>query len=187
MAYKKLHKEIEIIINSRLENILSQVGLSDEDKDNIFTINGGLSNINSKKKNSNISGYNLFCREMFPEVKIENNGLATKDMLRIIASMWKELDQENKNNYNSRAKLIKPKTKQEKKLEKVNAKENKQTVKTINKNVKDSKLKISPKTSSSKLSSVKSTPAQSDNEQSGSTIKKLLAKLKSPKHHDDDE
>lgn len=116
MAYKKLHKEVEILITSRLENILSRVELSDEDKENILTINQGLSNINSKRKiQSNISGYNLFARESFPAVKVENDGLLTKDILKIIANMWKELDQEDKNNYNKRAKLIKPKTKEEKK------------------------------------------------------------------------
>lgn len=200
MAYKKLQKEIEALVNLRLENILSQINLPDEDKENILVINKKLSNISSKRKNSaNISGYNLFAREMFPEVKQENEGMPTKDLLRIIASMWQNLDKQEKDNLNERAKSIKPKTKQEKKQNKIQ--NNKQIAKTktltkSNKNVivvdnnKDSKHKFVPKTSDSKLSSakssVKSTPAQSDTEQSQGTIKNLLSKLKLQKSRTDE-
>jgi hypothetical protein len=179
--YKKLHKEIENIITSRLENILSQLDLSEEDLTHILGLNNQLSNNGSNRRiQSNISGYNLFYREMFPEVKADNPDTQTKDILKIIAGNWKEQNQKTKDDYNKRAKTIKPLTREEKKERQTN---NKLIPKTTN---KDTKEKQSSKTSSSKLlsskSSVKSTPAHSDNEQN---IKNLLAKLKSPNKHND--
>lgn len=128
--YKKLHKEIEILIKSRLESILSQLDLDDTDIEKIINLNEELSKINTRKKTlKNISGYNLFVREMFPEVKNNNQNIPTKDILKIIANFWKE--QDIKEDYNKRAKFIKPKIK-------------KSSSKRKNKDI-DSNLKLSNK------------------------------------------
>lgn len=136
-----------------------------------------------RKQQSNISGYNLFAREMFSSVKNDNQNLATKDILRIVASLWKEQDQDIKDDYNQKAKSIKPLTPQEKKERVTN---NKRVINSTNKTNtlnKNKDLKLSPKTSPSKLESVKSTPTRSGNE---INIKDLLAKIKSPRHQDNE-
>lgn len=183
MPYKKLHKEIELLINSRLKTILSQLDLNEEDLKIILDLNNELSaqSNKSRKINNNISGYNLFAREMFPSIKSENEGMPTKDMLRIIASLWKDADQDVKDDYNKRAKSIKPLTKEEKKQK--SSKNNKQAIKNTGKTKKnnDKTKGNTSKLSSNKLpankSSVKSTPAHSDTEQK-SSIQDLLNKIK---------
>lgn len=176
--YKKLHREIETIISSRLQQILSQTELSDADSKTILELNDELGK--TKKSIKNISGYNLFFREHFSQVKDDNPGTQTKDMLKIIASTWKEQNQDVKDDYNSRAKIIKPLTKEEKSKNKSNDK--KQSSKTT-KTIKSTKIVNKKERLADKLpsvvSSVKSTPIHSDTEQSQKSIKTLLAKLKS--------
>ncbi len=114
------------------------MNLNDNELKNIFDLNQEIRNqtLKVRKNTSNISGYNLFTREMFSSIKQDNEGLATKDLLRIIASLWnlwKNTDQDIKDHYNFRSKSISPKTKQEK------LKNNKQN--TIVKNDDQRKLK----------------------------------------------
>lgn len=135
MAYKKLHTEIEVIIQSRLETIFSQLNLNDEDLENVFNTNKKLSNTNIKKKS--ISGYNLFAREMFPDIKRENEGVMAKDVMRTVANLWKDIDQQTKDDYNERAKSIKPKTKEDKKQRQPNNKSNSKNKVLDNNNKKE--------------------------------------------------
>ncbi len=130
MSYNKLHKEIETLIQSRLETIFSQVTLGEDDLESILHLNKQLSNQSSiRKVNANISGYNLFTKELFPTVKSENEDMTTPDIIKVIANIWKnETDQQIKDDYNRRAKNIKPLTKENKK-------------KSINKISNDSKIK----------------------------------------------
>lgn len=65
----------------------------------------------SKRK---ISGYNLYAREMFPEIKDNNPGTLTKDLLVLIGAGWKALSKDQQADYKERAEDIEPSTKEEK-------------------------------------------------------------------------
>lgn len=109
---KKIYNDIEKYVEDRLIAVLNDVDLGDNvntailERNRFYSISK--SSVN-RKQTKNISGYNLFCRELFPSIKEDNEGVATKDLLRIIAATWKEQDQDTKNNFNQRAKSIPPK------------------------------------------------------------------------------
>ncbi len=116
LNHKKLYKYIEDIIEERFINVLNDLEVENDTRNIIIETNRKISQTvsSTRKQQTNISGYNLFAREMFPIVRQENEDTTTKDILRIIANLWKESHQDIKNEYNQRAKNIKPLTKEQK-------------------------------------------------------------------------
>ena len=113
-AYNKFNKSVEAHLEQRIRDAFTSLGWENRIDEVLEALHQTASE-KGRKKSSNISGYNLFCREVFPDVKEQNMGEATKDLLKIIGPMWRGLDQDQKDEYNERAKTVKPLTAEQKK------------------------------------------------------------------------
>ena len=120
----KINKAIEDMFIERLANILNEIGLDADDSKQFFTANNKFKtkgkHPKEKRKLKNISGYNLFAREMFPTVKVDNPDMKTTEHNKIIGNLWKEqTTDDTKKAYNEREKLISPVTKEKKTSKKI--------------------------------------------------------------------
>jgi hypothetical protein len=67
-----------------------------------------------EKRATSVSGYNIFCKEQREAVKERNPQLSASEILGALGAEWKALDKDEKEEWNSRAKLAKPMTSEEK-------------------------------------------------------------------------
>ncbi len=67
-----------------------------------------------EKRETSVSGYNIFCKEQRDAVKARNPELSASAILGALGAEWKALDKEEKEEWNAKAKLAKPMTSEEK-------------------------------------------------------------------------
>ena len=88
---------------------------NDEDKADIKSkIIGLFEMFQPEKRAPSVSGYNIFCKEQREAVKQRNPDLSASAILGALGAEWKALDKDEKEEWNSRAKLAKPMTSEEK-------------------------------------------------------------------------
>ena len=88
---------------------------NDEDKADIKQkIIGLFEMFQPEKRAPSVSGYNVFCKEQRDAVKAKNPELSASAVLGALGAEWKALDKDEKEEWNSRAKLTKPMTSEEK-------------------------------------------------------------------------
>ena len=88
---------------------------NDEDKADIKQkIIGLFEMFQPEKRATSVSGYNIFCKEQREAVKAKNPDLSASAILGALGAEWKALDKDEKEEWNSRAKLAKPMTSEEK-------------------------------------------------------------------------
>ena len=88
---------------------------NDEDKADIKSkIIGLFEMFQPEKRVPSVSGYNIFCKEQREAVKQRNPDLSASAILGALGAEWKALDKDEKEEWNSRAKLAKPMTSEEK-------------------------------------------------------------------------
>lgn len=137
-----LSKHEENSINNRVQKILTDADVSEFDDYEIQTINRfkiicydlneKLSKRHSvKRTNKNISGYNLFGKEMFPEITAQYPNLEQKEKLKKVAELWKGSPANIREDYNKRAKLVKPADREMKLAKKQESRERSSSLKKI--------------------------------------------------------
>jgi hypothetical protein len=97
---KLFDKAIESAICDRLTNLLGN-GMKEKKIDSdmfdwILEENSRLQINGDHKTKSNISGYNLFCKEMFPIVREDHKDTPVKELMTIIAGLWKQTNDDDK-------------------------------------------------------------------------------------------
>ncbi len=62
--------------------------------------------VKEKPAKKKTTGYVLFCQEFRPEVKEDNPGLAQVEITKLLAQMWKDLPEEEKEEWKEKAAAV---------------------------------------------------------------------------------